>query len=137
MQKVVRRREVPVTALLKCPDLHPLLARIYSSRGVQAPEELSQGLDALLPPESLLNATRAGGMLADAIAAQARILVIGDFDADGATSTALAVTTLRDFGATSVDYLVPNRFEYGYGLTPEIVALVVLREVVHVASSTQ
>ncbi len=128
MQKVVRRREVPVTALLKCPDLHPLLARIYSSRGVQAPEELSQGLDALLPPESLLNATRAGGMLADAIAAQARILVIGDFDADGATSTALAVTTLRDFGATSVDYLVPNRFEYGYGLTPEIVALAVTRE---------
>ncbi len=128
MQKVVRRRELPAGTQLECPDLHPLLTRIYSSRGVREPHELSQELDALLSPERLLNAASAARMLADAIAAQARILVVGDFDADGATSTALAVSTLREFGAQQVDYLVPNRFEYGYGLTPEIVALAVTRE---------
>ena len=65
----------------------------------------------------------AASLLADAIADDARMVIIGDFDADGATSTALAVAALREFGARHVDYLVPNRFEYGYGLTPEIVAL--------------
>jgi single-stranded-DNA-specific exonuclease len=78
-------------------------------------------LDGLLPVEQLSHSEEAARLIADAIAAQRRMLVIGDFDADGATSTALALRGLRAMGARHVDYLVPNRFEYGYGLTPEIV----------------
>jgi single-stranded-DNA-specific exonuclease len=107
--------------------LHPLLARVYSGRGIATPEELNLALDQLLPPAGLLRVDGAARLLADALAADRRILVVGDFDADGATSTALAVTSLREFGATQVDFLVPNRFEYGYGLTPEIVALAAQR----------
>jgi single-stranded-DNA-specific exonuclease len=94
---------------------------------VDTPAGLDLGLSRLLPPAQLLNADRAAVLLADAIAAGGRLLIIGDFDADGATSTALAVAALRQFGAAHVDYLVPNRFEYGYGLTPEIVALAATR----------
>ncbi|MEZ5570277.1 MAG: single-stranded-DNA-specific exonuclease RecJ [Halioglobus sp.] len=128
MQRVIRRREVPAGGPPAFPDLHPLLARIYHSRGLRQADELSLALDGLLPPASLLNAERAASLLADALDAQAHIMVVGDFDADGATSTALAVSTLRAFGAEHVSYLVPNRFEYGYGLTPEIVALAATRE---------
>jgi single-stranded-DNA-specific exonuclease len=90
---------------------------------VRCAEQLNLALDQLLPPEGLLNVRSAAVLLADALAGDKKILVVGDFDADGATSTALAVSALRAFGATRVDFLVPNRFEYGYGLTPEIVAL--------------
>ena len=103
--------------------LNPLLARIYRSRGITRSEELDLQLSKLLPPSQLLNADYAAVLLADALAAKQKIVIVGDFDADGATSTALAVSVLRAFGAQRVDYLVPNRFEYGYGLTPEIVAL--------------
>ena len=123
MHKVIRRRQVPDTDRLAGAGLHPLLARVYRGRGVCGAEELALDLDQLLSPDRLLNADRAGVLLADAIEAGARILVVGDFDADGATSTALAISALRAFGAPEVDYLVPNRFEYGYGLTPEIVDL--------------
>lgn len=105
--------------------MHPLLARVYSGRGIQTPEELELGLAQLLPPSLLLNAGRAAQMLADALAQQSSILIVGDYDADGATSTTLALVALRSFGADHVSYLVPNRFEYGYGLTPEIVDLAV------------
>ncbi|MCB1699608.1 MAG: single-stranded-DNA-specific exonuclease RecJ [Pseudomonadales bacterium] len=128
MQKLIRRREpVPAPALTGELD-KPLLARIYSARGILVPSELDLSLARLLPPEQLKNADRAATMLADAIAAGSKLLVIGDFDADGATSTALAVAVLRQFGAERVDYLVPNRFDYGYGLTPEIVELAATRE---------
>ncbi|MBE9540145.1 MAG: single-stranded-DNA-specific exonuclease RecJ [Proteobacteria bacterium] len=103
--------------------IHPLLAQIYYARGVNSPDELELQLSQLIPPAKLLNAENAAVMLAAAIAVDQKIVVIGDFDADGATSTALAVSVLKAFGATQVDYLVPNRFEYGYGLTPEIVAM--------------
>lgn len=103
--------------------MHPLLARIYQGRGVESPEHLELALEHLLSPELLLNADRAAILLADALERNDRIVVIGDFDADGATSTALAVAVLQAFGARHVDYLVPNRFEFGYGLTPEIVTL--------------
>jgi single-stranded-DNA-specific exonuclease len=105
------------------PRLHPLLARVYRGRGIRSSAQLALELEHLLPPAQLLNADRAASVLADALARDDRIVVIGDFDADGATSTALAVLVLRAFGATQVDYLVPNRFAYGYGLTPGIVAL--------------
>ena len=123
MQKLIRRRPVSSAGSFGDADLHPLLARIYRGRGIDCEQQLDLGLAQLLPPDRLLNAGRAAAVLADALAAEQKILIIGDFDADGATSTALAVGVLRAFGATHVDYLVPNRFDYGYGLTPEIVAL--------------
>ena len=128
MQKLIRRRPADPAASLSDADLHPLLARIYTTRGVRTPAELDLALAQLLPPAQLRNADAAAVLLADAVAADKKLLVIGDFDADGATSTALAVSLLRQFGAREVDYLVPNRFEYGYGLTPEIVALAATRD---------
>ena len=128
MHKLIRRRPADPAASLSDADLHPLLARIYTTRGVRTPAELDLGLAQLLPPAQLRNADAAAVLLADAVAADKKLLVIGDFDADGATSTALAVSLLRQFGAREVDYLVPNRFEYGYGLTPEIVALAATRD---------
>jgi len=127
VRKLIRRRTAEPATALSGEALHPLLARVYTTRGVQTPDGLDLALSRLLPPTQLLNADRAAVLLADAIAAGGALLVIGDFDADGATSTALAVAVLRQFGATRVDYLVPNRFEYGYGLTPEIVELAATR----------
>jgi len=127
MEKIIQRRmgsergAVPET--LKEAPVHPLLAQIYHSRGISSPDELNLQLSQLLSPIKLLNADAAAVFLADALLSDKKILIVGDFDADGATSTALAVSALRAFGASRVDYLVPNRFEYGYGLTPEIVAL--------------
>ena len=102
--------------------LHPVLARVCAARGVSRRTELDDSLSALLPPSELLNADRAAVLLADAIAAGKRLLIVADYDCDGATACALGVRALSTFGA-NVGYLVPNRFEYGYGLTPEIVAL--------------
>ena len=126
MQKLIQRRPDSGESLAGNPDhppLHPLLARVYRARGIRSAGELDLGLAHLLPPSGLLHAEAAARLLADAIAVQQKLLIVGDFDADGATSTALAVSVLREFGAARVDYLVPNRFEYGYGLTPEIVEL--------------
>ena len=120
--KPIRRRPLAQAAGFN-PSLHPLLVRVYQGRGVVSSEELDLALEHLLLPAQLLHADRAATLLADALARDARIVVIGDFDADGATSTALAVSALRAFGATQVSYLVPNRFTYGYGLTPGIVEL--------------
>ena len=100
----------------------PILARLYAARGVLDKAELETSLTQIIPPEQLTNSGEMATLLADAIAANKHILVIGDYDADGATATAVAVKGLSSMGA-QVDFLVPNRFEYGYGLTPEIVAL--------------
>ncbi len=128
MDKIIQRRK-NVGRGVQLPDalgqsaIHPLLAHIYYSRGVNSPQDLDLQLAQLISPDQLLNADKAAVLLADALAAGQKMVVVGDFDADGATSTALAVSALRAFGATQIEYLVPNRFEYGYGLTPEIVAL--------------
>jgi len=127
VEKLIRRRPAQDAEELAGASLHPLLAQIYSARGIRSTRELDLALAHLLPPAALHNAGRAAALLADAIAAGHRLLVVGDFDADGATSSALAVACLREFGAAEVDYLVPNRFEYGYGLTPEIVELAAAR----------
>ncbi|MEQ8515622.1 MAG: single-stranded-DNA-specific exonuclease RecJ [Chromatocurvus sp.] len=119
---MVRREPGDDRALCEA-GVHPLLARSYAARGVSDPAQLDLDLTRLLPPERLLNADIAAVRLAQALAQQQSILLVGDFDADGATSCALAVRALRAFGAARVDYLVPNRFDYGYGLSPEIVAL--------------
>ncbi|MEM6300938.1 MAG: single-stranded-DNA-specific exonuclease RecJ [Pseudomonadota bacterium] len=115
-------RSVP-DRLQSWPGVPDLLRRIYAARGVASEQELDLSLTKLLSPNLLLNADYAAARLADAIRGQERILIVGDFDADGATSTVLVAGALGDFGAEHVDYLVPNRFEYGYGLTTKIVEL--------------
>lgn len=102
-------------------SVHPTLARIYRARGVESEHELQYSLDRLLAPQLLDGIEPAVDLLADAVCAGARILLVGDFDADGATSCALGVLALRAMGCDDVGYLVPNRFEYGYGLSAEIV----------------
>jgi len=106
-------------------SMHPVLRRVYAARGVRAASEVSPPLDRLLPVGSLEGVTDAAELLLRH--REGRILVVGDFDADGATSTALVVRALRAWGFPSVDFLVPNRFEFGYGLTPEIVAIAAAR----------
>ncbi|WP_301102538.1 single-stranded-DNA-specific exonuclease RecJ [Propionivibrio sp.] len=106
--------------------LHPLLARLYAARGITTRSELDYELKSLLPPALLTNNSAAAILLADAIEAQARILIVADYDCDGATACAVGIRALRAMAGNSgatVDYLVPNRFTYGYGLTPEIVDL--------------
>jgi len=104
-------------------DYHPVLLRAYSARGISSAKELDHSLGALLPVDLLGGLDAAVVLLANAVQQGQRILIIGDFDCDGATSCALGVLALRAMGCGHVDYLVPNRFDYGYGLTPEIVAL--------------
>ena len=108
--------------MLAQQGVHPLLARLYAARGVQDRSQIDYSLKALLPPEQLTGAHDAAVMLADAIEADARLLIVADYDCDGATACAIGIRALRAMGA-DVNYLVPNRFEYGYGLTPEIVDL--------------
>lgn len=123
MIKVVERpRALEAEALLTQAGVSPLMARLLAARGVCQTQALSTSLAHLIPPQTLTHNSRMAQLLADAISAKQKILVIGDYDADGATATAVAVKGLRAFGA-DVEFLVPNRFEYGYGLTPEIVAL--------------
>jgi single-stranded-DNA-specific exonuclease len=109
-------------------DLPPLLTRLYAARGVASEAELDKGLARLIPFAQLKGIEQAVELLVTAIDARQRILIVGDFDADGATASTVGVLGLRLLGAAHVDYLVPNRFEYGYGLTPEIVAVALQRE---------
>ncbi|OWY40443.1 single-stranded-DNA-specific exonuclease RecJ [Xenophilus sp. AP218F] len=117
-------REVPVHSrqTLLSQGLTPLRARLYAARGIADSRELDYSLKALLPYHSLKNIQLMAKRLADAIAAGERMLVVADYDADGATACAVAVKGLSALGG-AVDFIVPNRFEYGYGLTPEIVEL--------------
>jgi len=102
--------------------LHPVLARVCAARGISRRGELDDALSGLIAPSELMNSERAAVLLADAIAAGKRMLIVADYDCDGATACAVGMRALSAFGA-NVGYLVPNRFEFGYGLTPEIVAL--------------
>ncbi len=120
MEKTIVRRPNPAIS----PDLHllhPVLQRVYSARHIVSTDDLSKELSSLLPFSSLIDIGKAVARLQIALEQQQQILIIGDFDADGATSTALAVSVLRALGAKQVQFLIPNRFAYGYGLTPEIV----------------
>ena len=103
--------------------MHPLLRRVYSQRNVKDAEELDLGLEKLILPEQLKGINEAVQLLIDALRRQQRVLIVADFDADGATSCVVALKALRQFGFQHTDYIVPNRFDYGYGLTPEIVEL--------------
>ena len=117
----VRRRVVPAGDGALGAGLHPVLRRVYAARGLRRADELNLSLERLAPVGSLGGAADAARLLLSHV--RRRVLVVGDFDADGATSTALVLRALRGCGFAAVDFLVPNRFEYGYGLTPEIVAV--------------
>ena len=109
-------------------DIPPLLTRIYAARGVQSATELDKGLARLLPVSLLKGMDDAVQLLAQALEQRQRILIVGDFDADGATASCVGVLGLQMLGAAQVDYLVPNRFDYGYGLSPEIVEVALQRQ---------
>ena len=108
--------------MLRQGGIHPVLARVYAARGLSDPRELAVELQALVPPGALRQIDAAAVYLADAIAAGKKMTIVADYDCDGATACATAIRGLAAMGAR-VDYIVPNRFEYGYGLTPEIVEL--------------
>jgi single-stranded-DNA-specific exonuclease len=118
-KRIVQR--TPAAAL--AATLPPVLQRIYAARQVTSSRELECSLEHLAAPAQLKDIDRAVALLYDALRARSRILIVADFDADGATSCAVAVRALRLLGAADVRYVVPNRFQYGYGLTPEIVAV--------------
>lgn len=128
MANIVRRPFNPDAAESLSKDgVMPILARVLSARGIHQSAQLDVSLAKLIPPEQLTNAPQMAVLLADAITQKQSLLVVGDYDCDGATATAVAIRGLRSMGA-QVDYLVPNRFEYGYGLTPEIVELAAERK---------
>jgi single-stranded-DNA-specific exonuclease len=116
----LRRREADETSDLPA-DLPPLLRRLYASRGVRSAQELERSVKGMLPWQQLSGVEKAVEILYNAFREGTRIIVVGDFDADGATSTALSILAMRALGCNNIDYLVPNRFEDGYGLSPEVV----------------
>lgn len=119
-QTQLRRRIVDDTVVLPA-GLPPLLKRLYASRGVRGEQDLERSVKGMLPWQQLNGIEKAVEILHNAFREGLRIIVVGDFDADGATSTALSVLALRSLGCENVGYLVPNRFEDGYGLSPEVV----------------
>lgn len=123
MNKIIVRRDLATITDDLPGGLHPVLRRIYLSRELRDARELQYSLEGLLPFADLKGIDAAGALLAEALQRQKRILIVADFDADGATSCAVAVRGLRLLGARDVRYVVPNRFAFGYGLTPEIVTV--------------
>ena len=125
---VIRPYSQRVSMYLEQQGVHPVLSRIYAARGIATRADLDTAFPGLLPPEGLLHADAAAALLADALKAGEKLLIVADYDCDGATACAAGVAGLRALIAATgsnarVDYLVPNRFKFGYGLTPEIVAL--------------
>jgi single-stranded-DNA-specific exonuclease len=120
LQTQLRRREAATGVELPA-DLSPLLRRLYLARGVKESQELERSVRGMLPYQQLDGIDTAVALLQKALAERLRIIIVGDFDADGATSTALTLLSLRSMGCGNLDYLVPNRFEDGYGLSPEAV----------------
>ena len=118
----IRTADLAICQALESAGIHPLLARLWAARGVSHAGETRLNWPALLPPMGLTHADRAAALLADAIAAGSRLLIVADYDCDGATACAVGLRALRAMGAV-VDFLVPNRFETGYGLSPAVVEL--------------
>jgi len=117
----IHRRNQGISDELQQTGLHPILKRIYANRHIDSLSQVDYTLNRLINFNQLRGIDAAANIVADAVMNDQRMIIIGDYDADGATSTALVVRALNSFAAARVDYLVPNRFEYGYGLTPEIV----------------
>ena len=122
--KYIRRRPAPEPEPGFLPGHHPVLRRVLAARAVGSDRDLDHSLARLLPPRGFLDLDRAAALLDDAVESGARIVVVGDYDADGATGCALAVRGLRLLGAAHVAFEVPNRLRHGYGLSPEIVEIV-------------
>jgi single-stranded-DNA-specific exonuclease len=120
---VTRKVALAAERALAGAGVHPLLARVFASRGVQAASDLGRDLSELIPPTELRNAAAAAALLADHIDAGRKLVIVADYDCDGATACAVGLRALAAFGA-NVDYFVPNRFDTGYGLSPEVVDLV-------------
>ena len=120
-RSIVRHAPADSSAQQRPEAISPLLWRVYRARGISDAAELERELSSLIPPQHMSGLDAAVTLLVEAIELEKRILIVGDFDADGATSCALAVLALRAFGHRQVSFLVPDRFRYGYGLTPEIV----------------
>ncbi len=119
--KLIARDVPPRSAwALEQGGVHPLLAQLFAARGVQSPLELDEGLARLLPPDTLLGASAAAGLLAEAIEAGMKLCIVADYDCDGATACAVGLRGLRLLGAKQVSYIVPDRVVDGYGLTPPI-----------------
>jgi single-stranded-DNA-specific exonuclease len=121
---LIQRHPVPSVTDAEFPsELHPLLRRVFIARGARCSDDVDLSMPSLLPPSQLMGIDAAADLIVAAIESNARILIVGDFDADGATSCALAIRAFEAMGHSDVRFIVPNRFEYGYGLTPEIVEL--------------
>ena len=119
--RIIRQRELPAAPANLPGDIHPVIRRVLMARGVTHPDQVSLGLANMLSPESLGGVQSAAVLLAEAVMQDQQILVVGDFDADGATGTALAILSLQAMGCRNVSFRVPNRFEFGYGLTVPLV----------------
>ncbi|NTS75446.1 single-stranded-DNA-specific exonuclease RecJ [Catenovulum sp. SM1970] len=122
MSVQIQRRQSERASLDGAHQFHPTLQRILLNRGIAHTDELNFSVQALPRPE-LANIDKAVALLVEAIKNNLRVIVVGDFDADGATSTALSCLALKQLGANSINFLVPNRFDFGYGLSPEIVEM--------------
>ncbi|WP_419811422.1 single-stranded-DNA-specific exonuclease RecJ [Bacterioplanoides sp.] len=125
MTQIIQRS---LPAQWQLPGLSPTLQRIYAARGTTTSDQLELQLTRLLPWQSLTGIDAAVELLVPIVTEQKKLLVVGDFDVDGATSTALAIRALGLFGAQNLDYLVPNRFDFGYGLSPELVEVAAQRQ---------
>jgi single-stranded-DNA-specific exonuclease len=119
--RIIRPRVVPESAGDLPEDIHPVIRHVLLTRGVREPGELSLDMKDMLLPDDLGGVEQAASLLADAVTQDQRVLIVGDFDADGATGTALAMLSLEAMGCRKLDFRVPNRFEFGYGLTVPLV----------------
>ncbi|TVZ38484.1 single-stranded-DNA-specific exonuclease [Alteromonadaceae bacterium 2753L.S.0a.02] len=124
IKKTIRQRTATTETSSQLNHFAPLVRRVLANRGVSDPSQIDYQLRNLLQPSQMSGLQEAVVLLERMLKQRGRICILGDFDADGATSTALAVQCLKAFGFSSVEFLVPNRFEFGYGLTPEIVAVI-------------
>ncbi|MCL4147498.1 UNVERIFIED_CONTAM: hypothetical protein GTU68_039958, partial [Idotea baltica] len=123
MPPKITQRTIDIENSQFSENISPLLQRIYLGRGISSDEQLDRRLTQLPKPDNLRGLSEGVNLLVEALRQQQSVLIVGDFDADGATSTALTLLAMRAMGIQHIDFIVPNRFEYGYGLTPEIVAL--------------
>ncbi|MGB7906345.1 MAG: DHH family phosphoesterase, partial [Steroidobacteraceae bacterium] len=128
LRRILRRESSPELQAALPATLHPVLRRVYGARAITSADDLALRLDQLLPVSTLDGAEDAAGLLASALRTRRQILIVGDFDADGATSTALMMRQLTALGFERPDFLVPDRFRFGYGLTPEIVRVAAERK---------
>ncbi len=124
-KKIIRRRVVKTDGKVLSSELHPVLEKIYQSRNIKDSSELENSFSRLISPDGLLGIEKAVDIIYQIIKENKKILIVADYDADGATSCAVVMRALTKFGAGNVSYIVPDRFKFGYGLTPEIVKLAI------------